>query len=134
MSDQMGVEVRVGSLPAVEGPHDQSASPLDSVAKLGEGWLARNNRIVAKGFLNQWCGLVAILESILLAWTPKIVLQHYRRLSRRVAEIPGGPGLTTADISPSLSLMPAGLSDGNSPRAALILLAAACVIGSTLFI
>jgi hypothetical protein len=32
----------------------------DSVVKLGEGWLPRNNRIVAKGFLNQWCGLVRV--------------------------------------------------------------------------
>jgi hypothetical protein len=48
----------------------------DSVAKLDEGWLARNTGIVAMVFLNQYCGLVAILESILLAQTPKIVLQR----------------------------------------------------------
>jgi hypothetical protein len=53
----------------------QVGGPLsgDIVAKLGEGWRARNNRIAAKGFLNQSCGLVAILESILPAQTPKIV-------------------------------------------------------------
>jgi hypothetical protein len=54
----------------------------ECVAKLGEGWLVRNNRIVAKGFLNQWCDAVAILESILLAQTPEIVLQHIQVSSR----------------------------------------------------
>jgi hypothetical protein len=49
----------------------------ESVAKLGEGWVARNNRIMTTGFLNQCCRLLAILESILRAQAPKIVLQHY---------------------------------------------------------
>jgi hypothetical protein len=49
----------------------------DSVAKLDEGRLARNNRIVAKGILNQYCALVAVLESMLLHQVPKILLQHY---------------------------------------------------------
>jgi hypothetical protein len=49
----------------------------DSVAKLDEGRLARNNRIVAKKILNRYCALVAVLESMLLAQVPKILLQHY---------------------------------------------------------
>jgi hypothetical protein len=48
----------------------------ECVAKLDEGPPARNNRIVAKGFLNRPCGLIADLESMLLAQAPKIVLQH----------------------------------------------------------
>src|SRR5437667_220279 len=35
-----------------------------------------NNRIGANGFLNQRCALTPDLESILRAWTGKIVLQH----------------------------------------------------------
>src|SRR5205807_10465227 len=37
-----------------------------------------NNRIGANGFLNQRCALTPDLESILRAWTGKIVLQHNR--------------------------------------------------------
>src|SRR5262249_39478404 len=64
-------------------------SRVECVAKLGEGWLVRNNRIVAKGFLNQWCDAVAILESILLAQTPEIVLQHIRVINGPALDSPG---------------------------------------------
>src|SRR5215475_9923153 len=79
----------------------------ECVAKLGEGWLARKNRIVAKGFLNQCCGLVAILESILLARTPKIVLQHIRVLSGHFASAFRGPGLTQTGLSATSAFAPA---------------------------
>jgi hypothetical protein len=49
----------------------------DSVAKVRGRRLARNNRIVAKEFLNRCCALVAVLESMLPAQAPKIVLQQY---------------------------------------------------------
>src|SRR5713226_4361346 len=49
----------------------------DFVAKLGGTRLARNNRIVGKEFLNRCCSLGAVLESMLPAQAPKIVLQHY---------------------------------------------------------
>src|SRR6266511_2825115 len=48
----------------------------DSVAKLGKRRLTRNNRIGAKDFLNRCCALVAVLESMLPARAPKIVLQQ----------------------------------------------------------
>src|SRR6266699_4666314 len=66
----------------------------DSVAKLGKRRLTRNNRIGAKDLLNRCCALVAVLESMLPARAPKIVLQQNRGLSGRGAEIPEGPGLT----------------------------------------
>src|SRR6266516_5418474 len=40
-----------------------------------------NNRIGANGFLNQRCALTPDLESILRAWTGKIVLQHNRHFA-----------------------------------------------------
>ncbi len=49
----------------------------DSVAKLGKRRLTRNNRIGAKDFLNRCCALVAVLESMLPARAPKIVLPQY---------------------------------------------------------
>jgi hypothetical protein len=55
----------------VEGPFS-----ADSVAKLDEGRLARNNRIAPKELLNRYCALVALLKSMLLAQAPKIVLQQ----------------------------------------------------------
>src|SRR6266516_1884169 len=48
----------------------------DSVAKLDKRRLTRNNRIGAKDFLNRCCALVAVLESMLPARAPKIVLQQ----------------------------------------------------------
>src|SRR6266498_2435623 len=48
----------------------------DSVAKLGKRRLTRNNRIGAKDLLNRCCALVAVLESMLPARAPKIVLQQ----------------------------------------------------------
>src|SRR6266511_1346696 len=50
----------------------------DSVAKLGKRRLTRNNRIGAKDLLNRCCALVAVLESMLPARAPKIVLQQNR--------------------------------------------------------
>src|SRR6266849_6413422 len=54
-----------------------SSQLADFVAKLGGTRLARNNRIVGKEFLNRCCSLGAVLESMLPAQAPKIVLQHY---------------------------------------------------------
>src|SRR6266487_494490 len=48
----------------------------DSVAKLGKRRLTRNNRIGAKDSLNRCCALIAVLESMLPARAPKIVLQQ----------------------------------------------------------
>src|SRR6266571_9183711 len=53
----------------------------DSVAKLDKRRLTRNNRIGAKDFLNRCCALVAVLESMLPARAPKIVLQQNRHAS-----------------------------------------------------
>jgi hypothetical protein len=50
----------------------------DCVAKVGEEQVAGNNRIGAGNFLNQYCALLADLESILLAQVLKIFLQQYR--------------------------------------------------------
>src|SRR6266536_2314151 len=61
---------------------------LPHVAKLGKRRLTRNNRIGAKDLLNRCCALVAVLESMLPARAPKIVLQQNRRLSGRVATAP----------------------------------------------
>ena len=49
---------------------------VDSVAKLGEGTLARNISIKTNGFLNQRCAITPNLESLFRARGPKIVLQH----------------------------------------------------------
>jgi hypothetical protein len=48
----------------------------DSVAKLDEDQLVRNNRIGAGKFLNQHCAFGPNVESMLRAQTVKIVLQH----------------------------------------------------------
>jgi hypothetical protein len=57
----------------------------DSVAKLAEesSWqaIARKNRIGPNKFLNQHCARAPDRESILLARTLKIVLQHYRHFA-----------------------------------------------------
>jgi len=47
------------------------------VAKVGDGHLARNNRIGTNNLLNQHCASALELESILLTWTRKILLQQY---------------------------------------------------------
>jgi len=52
--------------------------------------IARKNRIGPNKFLNQRCAQAPDRESILLARTLKIVLQHYRP----IAEV--DPGLTRA--------------------------------------
>src|SRR6266536_2880584 len=57
----------------------------DSVAKLGKRRLTRNNRIGAKDLLNRCCALVAVLESMLPARAPKIVLQQNRPNKRKVS-------------------------------------------------
>src|SRR6266536_4200125 len=69
-------------------------SSEDSVAKLGKRRLTRNNRIGAKDLLNRCCALVAVLESMLPARAPKIVLQQNRCLSGRGADTLRRPGLT----------------------------------------
>src|SRR5713226_7126887 len=58
-------------------PYQRGPMRADFVAKLGGTRLARNNRIVGKEFLNRCCSLGAVLESMLPAQAPKIVLQHY---------------------------------------------------------
>src|SRR5262249_43688791 len=60
---------------SARSPADVRRAP-EGVAKLGEGPPARENRIVAQGFLNPSCRLVAGFESMLLTQGPKIVLQH----------------------------------------------------------
>ena len=57
----------------------------DSVAKLGKRRLTRDNRIGAKDLLNRCCALVAVLESMLPARAPKIVLQQNRPNKRKVS-------------------------------------------------
>src|SRR2546429_7187049 len=57
-----------------------------------------NNRIGANGFLNQRCALTPDLESILRAWTGKIVLQH---------NLPGADSCTAAnDVLTNLLYQP----------------------------
>jgi hypothetical protein len=51
----------------------------ECVAKLFAALRTRNNRIRLDGAVNQYCALAFILESILLVWDAKIVLQHIRR-------------------------------------------------------
>ncbi len=70
----------------------QCMSPelADSVAKVDGRRLAHNNRIMTKEFLNQCCALVAVLESMLPAQAPKIVLQHYRHDSDVWKRLPFG--------------------------------------------
>jgi hypothetical protein len=64
-----------------------SALPPDTVAELDEKQRPDNNRIGTNTFLNQYFALTPDLESMLLAWARKIVLQHNRALfgHRRVA-------------------------------------------------
>jgi hypothetical protein len=50
----------------------------DFVAKLDQEQLARNIRIEAREFLNQYCALALGLESILRAGPLKIILQQNR--------------------------------------------------------
>jgi hypothetical protein len=50
----------------------------ECVAKLFAALRTRNNRIRLDGAVNQYCALAFILESILLVWDAKIVLQHIR--------------------------------------------------------
>jgi len=50
----------------------------DCVAKLDEKQRTDNNRIGTNAFLNQYCALPPDLESMLLTWAHKIVLQQYR--------------------------------------------------------
>jgi hypothetical protein len=53
----------------------------DCVAKLDEERRSDNNRIGTNTLLNQYCALPPDLESMLLAWARKIVLQHNRSQS-----------------------------------------------------
>jgi hypothetical protein len=66
----------------------------DTVAKVGEGRLGRNNRIATGKSLNQPCVSRADLESMLLPWTPKIFLQQIgsscRQTKIRTGEIGRG--------------------------------------------
>ena len=71
------VHVRFGALNGLRLNVAPSPFRADFVAKLGGTRLARNNRIVGKEFLNRCCSLGAVLESMLPAQAPKIVLQHY---------------------------------------------------------
>ena len=48
----------------------------ECVAKLDEKQRPDNNRIGTNTFLNQYFALTPDLESMLLAWARKIVLQH----------------------------------------------------------
>ena len=48
----------------------------DTVAELDEKQRPDNNRIGTNTFLNQYFALTPDLESMLLAWARKIVLQH----------------------------------------------------------
>jgi hypothetical protein len=50
---------------------------MDCVAKLDEKQRPDNNRIGTNAFLNQYCALPPDLESMLLTWAHKIVLQQY---------------------------------------------------------
>jgi hypothetical protein len=50
----------------------------DTVVKVGEGHLERNNGIAANKFVNRYCASGLDLESILLARMHKILLQQYR--------------------------------------------------------
>jgi hypothetical protein len=52
----------------------------ECVAKLDEEQRPDNNRIATNTFLNQYFALTPDLESMLLAWARKIVLQHNRSL------------------------------------------------------
>jgi hypothetical protein len=52
----------------------------DSVAKVPDEGPISNNRIGTSGFPNQHCALASDLESMLLAYALKIVLQHYRHI------------------------------------------------------
>jgi hypothetical protein len=54
----------------------------DCVAKLDETQRPDNNRIGTKAFLNQYWALPPDLESMLLTWARKIVLQQYRGVKR----------------------------------------------------
>jgi hypothetical protein len=53
----------------------------ECVAKLFAALRASNNRIQLSGVLNLCCVLMLVLESILLIWVVKIVLQHIPRES-----------------------------------------------------
>jgi len=66
---------------AVSLPRILVSSERDIVAKVGNGHLARNNRIGTNKLLNQHCASALELESILLTWTRKILLQQYQRES-----------------------------------------------------
>jgi hypothetical protein len=68
----------------------------DIVAKVGEGHLRRNNRIGATNSLNQHCVSALDLESILLVWVRKILLQQYQGQSRRGLGDAGQPLMTLA--------------------------------------
>src|SRR5207244_9691219 len=59
-----------------------SVCPLraDCVAKLLAALRERNNRISPNCVLNQCCVSAFVLESILLVWVVKLVLQHNRQL------------------------------------------------------
>jgi len=48
----------------------------DFVARLFTALQGRNNRIRLNASLNQYCVSAFVLESILLVWVVKIVLQH----------------------------------------------------------
>jgi hypothetical protein len=88
------------------------AGPLraDTVVKVGEGHLGRNNRIAANKFLNRYCASGLDLESILLARTRKILLQQYLphpdMPTRRMPAVPPAPR-TLAAQQPSPALQPA---------------------------
>jgi hypothetical protein len=88
-------------------PRPMAGIALGVIAKLDEEQLARNNRIGARRFLNQHCVLVPDLESILLARTPKIVLQHERsELTITLKRITQNLQLSTScrPITPSLGI------------------------------
>ena len=55
--------------------------PPDTVAELDEKQRPDNNRIGTNTFLNQYYALTPDLDSMLLAWARKIVLQHNPPLS-----------------------------------------------------
>ncbi len=57
----------------------------DTVAELDEKQRPDNNRIGTNTFLNQYFALTPDLESMLLAWARKIVLQHNPPISGHVA-------------------------------------------------
>src|SRR6266700_4207503 len=76
-----GIREQPGSMAAVRPLEGLVRFALDSVAKLGKRRLTRNNRIGAKDLLNRCCALVAVLESMLPARAPQIVLQQNRGAS-----------------------------------------------------